>query len=431
MSPILWQDDNETVALIDIPTSIANAQGSDFAISRRLLSSVPLQQPFPSNEPKTQAARAKVRQNDADHELHLEYQHLLREALDEVRNHYSSEWCLPRVTKSATASTKKRRLDDSNEGIRNPGIAALPNRFLSNLARQSVNERGCLRLSLEPTLDSGSDVDAGANNSPDQEGIYLTNSSYATNRLSITSDKPQEEFSFLIPPRASFYLADCTRSREFRRAVRQQAGADGTRSTFDFILLDPPWPSRSVKRTHQTPGSTYAVSASVDDIRDLILDTHLEMLMERDCLVAVWITNRPSVRELVLGENGIFDCWDVQLVEEWIWLKSTVGGEPITALDGVWRKPYEVLLLGRRCPKSQRPLEESTPTVKRRVVVGVPDLHSRKPCLKLLIEPMMKNPADYRALEVFSRHLVAGWWSWGDECIKFNWEEYWFESDDK
>ena len=428
-SHVLWQNDNRTVTLVDIPTSIASAQESDAVTSRRLLSSAALQQPFPSNEPKTQAARAKVIQDDADYELHIAYQHLLRQALDEVRNCFSAEWCLPRlIAESSHPPKKKRRLESFEVGTREQSNAALPDNFLSSLARQSMDGRPPLRLCLQSGTGSDLNVDFAADNAIDQEGITLTNSGPEPRKLQITSDDTEDDFSFHIPPGASLYLGDCTKSRGFRRAVRKGAEAKGIRSTFDFILLDPPWPSRSVKRTHKTPGSTYAVSASIDDIRDLILGTHLEVLMEVDCLVAVWITNKPSVRELVLGENGMFDCWGVQVVEEWIWLKTTVSGEPITPLNGVWRKPYEVLLLGRQRTKGWRPPPESTPDIKRRVIVGVPDLHSRKPCLKSLIEPMMKGPKDYTALEVFSRHLVAGWCSWGDECIMFNWERYWYET---
>lgn len=150
--------------------------------------------------------------------------------------------------------------------------------------------------------------------------------------------------------------------------------------------------------------------------------------------MGVWITNKPAVRELVLGEDGLFAHWGVEIAEEWIWLKTTIYGEPVTPLDALWRKPYEVLLLGR---KRRKVIAEGTDPVpgfgkegarpKRRVIIAVPDLHSRKPCLKELIEPLMPDPSNYRALEVFARHLVAGWWSWGDECIKFNWEACWRE----
>jgi len=66
--------------------------------------------------------------------------------------------------------------------------------------------------------------------------------------------------------------------------------------------------------------------------------------------------------------------------------------------------------------------------VKRRVLVGVPDLHSRKPNLKSIFEQVMKKEK-YEALEVFARNLTAGWWGWGDEVLKFQSEEYWIEGE--
>jgi len=136
-----------------------------------------------------------------------------------------------------------------------------------------------------------------------------------------------------------------------------------------------------------------------------ILREHLK----KDGLVAVWITNKASVRSrtiTLLRQSGL------TLFEEWVWLKTTVQGEPESALSGLWRKPYEVLLFFRR----HRAHDKVIP--KRRIIVGVPDLHSRKPCLKELIEAVF-GLVDYQALEVFARHLVTGWWSWGDEVLKF------------
>lgn len=158
----------------------------------------------------------------------------------------------------------------------------------------------------------------------------------------------------------------------------------------------------------------------------------LDSIMAADCLVGMWITNKAAVRELVLGADGIFPCWNVELVEEWIWLKTTVHGEPVTGLDSLWRKPYEVLFLGRKRRKASKDVAGPSPEtnvassqLKRRVIIGVPDLHSRKPCLRELVEPLVRDSNNYRALEVFARHLATGWWSWGNECTKFNEERYW------
>lgn len=160
-------------------------------------------------------------------------------------------------------------------------------------------------------------------------------------------------------------------------------------------------------------------------------------------IVACWITNKPTSREAVMQA---FDAWDIHLVEEWYWLKVTAGGLPVTDICGVWRKPYEVLLIGRKAAQriddgnvDGQPLpavadDESRREeveMKRRVIVAVPDVHSRKPCIKTLVEGAFGfEEGKYRAIEVFARNLTAGWWAWGDECMRFQWEGWWSSGDD-
>ena len=427
-SSLLWQSPDRSVTLIDVPRSISAAQGDGtISSSCHILSTNPLQSPFASNEPKSASAKAKLQTTVEEDELHSRYQHLLQHALSEVNNNYTGDSCLPRrFVEQSSSPTKKRRLDDSEGVLQSTDRTALPDHLLSDIARRSTGDPEAYEISMLSNADAESGTKHKSISSGLNEGVSFCNPHLNTARLRIKPRDNTEGFSFRIPPKASFYLGECTNPKPFRDAVRKQADQTGTRNTFDFILLDPPWPNRSIKRTHKTPGSTYATLPSVEDIGDMILNTHLDILMADECLVAVWFTNKPSIRDLVLGENGIFECWGIELVEEWLWLKTTVHGEPVTQLDGMWRKPYEMLLVGRRKNNNNVPKGESSlQDIKRRVVIGVPDLHSRKPCLKTLIEPMLPNPADYRALEVFARHLVAGWWSWGDECIKFNWEGYW------
>ena len=139
-----------------------------------------------------------------------------------------------------------------------------------------------------------------------------------------------------------------------------------------------------------------------------------------------WITNKIAVREQALD---LLTNWNTVLVEEWTWLKTTNDGEPVVALDGVWRKPFETVLIGQR-PLSQK---QSTRTnhgcLKRRVMAAVPDLHSRKPNLKDHIEKLLMNPIkEYRSLEIFARNLGKGVFAWGDEALKFNDEQAWCQT---
>lgn len=152
-------------------------------------------------------------------------------------------------------------------------------------------------------------------------------------------------------------------------------------------------------------------------------------------VIAVWVTNKPVFRDLVLEPGGLFEVWGVELAEEWIWVKTTVAGEPVQALDSAWRRPYEILLVGRRDKATDRKKE-----VKRRVFIAVPDLHSRKPSPKAMFEAVLQKQANcgesglvsglkegYDALEIFARNLTAGWWSWGCEVLKFQDEKFWVD----
>lgn len=422
-SHIMWQNAEKTVTLTDIPRSTVEAQGFNSPAEYNLLSCQPRAEPYPSSEPKSAAAKAKLMGNTVDEALHATYREVLTEALQDVSRHHSSDWCLPRpFVEDAMPPAKKRKLGEVDHAGSDPRKVTgnqdahrrnLPDHYLSSLARSS-------RIGIEVVDPFNADRAWAAQSDPRS----FSNHSDQHVLITASGDHASHKPSFRMPPKSTFYLGDCTASYEFRKAVRENARQSGRQPDFDFILLDPPWPNRSIKRTHKTAGATYRTSPSLDDLTELIFDMQLESLMAENALVGVWVTNKQAVRETILCAGGFFDCWDLALVEEWIWLKTTNSGDPTSGLDATWKKPYEVLLLGRKRSKDG-PDAQAGLAVKRKVIIGVPDLHSRKPCLKSLVEPMMPNAESYNALEVFARHLVAGWTSWGDECIKFNWDGYW------
>lgn len=426
-SPILWQNDEKTITLLDIPRSISAAQGTpNSPCNDILISSKPLEQPFPSQEPKTEKAKANLKDNTISEQLSAEYQTILQDALHEVRKTHDQDWCLPRhtTTRGSQSSGKKRKLDQlsSPQDLESKSI----HERSSNQQHHSqfpspspgVSERSNIPLTCEVCFNGDDRFQSNCRSSTTQGQISATKSK---------SIDATEGFRF--PPRSSLYLGNLQdTSRAFHAAVRSQANSHDTRKQFDFVLLDPPWPNRSVKRaTKANRGRGYSIADSLEDVQQLILGTDLDMLMAGECLLGVWVTNRQTFRELVLGDDGIFSQWGVELEEEWIWLKTTTRGEPVSSIDSLWRKPYEVLLLGRKRGSDALGIPSAP---RRRVMVAVPDLHSRKPCLKELIEPMIVQKDDYRALEVFARHLVAGWVSWGNECIKFNGETNWYTPED-
>jgi N6-adenosine-specific RNA methylase IME4 len=408
ISPLLWQNESKTVTIIDVPGSIAFAQGTIECPSRdRLLSCERLQIPFASNEPKSASTRANVSGNAGDEMLHGEYSRILKAALGEVRKSYDAEYCHARQIKQIKGKRRASTVADHPRTTKRPG----------RRQRSGVPPR-CPADGYVSLID--------AELAPLDIVTEVLYSNTSAQRLSVNHAGREgiDSGEYLIPPGSSFYLGNCQSSAEFRAAIREQADTREARQKFDFILLDPPWPNRSVRRTHKTAGATYGIARDVITTSDLLLGLDLDMLMTGDTLVAIWITNKSALRDLVLGDGGLFDSWGVHLIEEWIWLKVTALGEPVTPIDAIWRKPYEVLLLGRR-QKDHDAVQGSTNAPIRRVLLGVPDLHSRKPCVKALVEPLLIAERDYRCLEVFARHLVAGWWSWGNECIKFNAKDCW------
>jgi N6-adenosine-specific RNA methylase IME4 len=431
-NPILWQSEDRDVFLIDIPRSISFAQGtSEHPHQDILLSTKPLEEPYPTSEPKSAAARARLVNNTVDARQHEEYAALLADALAKTKTTHDGPWCLPRPFVEVTASkSKKRKL--STEGEHEGGeiqdakkdmrVSGEPHRNLPDDLIRRLSEKTTAHIhgvDLEENSHEGRDLHISEHKRDGTAGPWLT--------VSDTRDQTVS-YNFSIPSDSSFVLGSCWDPTTLHRYIRAQAQELDVPKTFNAILLDPPWPNRSVKRTHQTANSTYSTLATLQDIYQLIVGMDLDMLMADNCVVAMWITNKPAVRDLMLGEGGLFECWGVELVEEFIWLKTTLHGEPVTPMDSILRKPYEILLVGRKRRNYLTPTDEMSAErgeVKRRVLMSVPDLHSRKPCLKELIEMLVSDAGCYRALEVFARHLVAGWWSWGDECIKFNWEGNW------
>jgi N6-adenosine-specific RNA methylase IME4 len=186
---------------------------------------------------------------------------------------------------------------------------------------------------------------------------------------------------------------------------------------FDLIVLDPPWPNRSAKRKR----GGYQTTAGLTDTRDLLSQIPVPSHLAPEGLVAVWITNRPSLADLLTAPgSGVFAHWGLEVVAEWTWLKITAVGEPVYDLDSTWRKPWERIIIARRTGCS-------VTVPQQRVIVAVPDLHSRKPSLQGLFEDVLL--VGYKGLEVFARNLTAGWWSWGNEVLRFQQPECWVEAD--
>lgn len=348
---ILYQNAEQIITVIDIPRSIELAQGNNHG---KLLSTAPLQKPYPSVEPKSAKAIANLAPISISDLLLQRHLHL---ALEETGATVKT-WYLP---------------------------------------RNFVDEKGKRRSSFETLEDRG----------PSKKSSCLTSvsddSKTGVNGVvnhGVEAESERDGGRALIPPNCTHIEGNIEDTCRFFTEQAPQ---------FNLVIMDPPWPNRSVRRKQ-----SYSTPDRTQDVAGLLFSLPIQDHLADDAFVCVWVTNKPAFRELLLGSGGFFDQWGLELSEEWIWLKVTASGEPICALDSTWRKPYEILLIGRKIRKNE---------VKRRVIIAVPDLHSRKPNLKELLQPML--PKKYEAIEIFARNLTAGWWAWGNEVLKFQTAEHW------
>ncbi|CCX04555.1 MT-A70-domain-containing protein [Pyronema domesticum] len=239
----------------------------------------------------------------------------------------------------------------------------------------------------------------------------LTNASEEWKTMTITHPTPSRPFH--IPPRSSFQLGRITPA----------SFAPLGKGTVDFLLLDPPWPSASAqrKRKRGTSGTAAAGGYRTEnrfEIWELLEGLPVGEVLAKDGVVAVWITNAGRVRK---GVEGLWKKWGLEERAEWCWVKITTSGEAVVSLEAEGKRGYEVLLMGARKGEASlaAPLAR---LLENKVVVGVPEVHSRKPCLRKIVEKEMPG---HKGVEVFARCLTEGWTSFGDEVVRFNWEGWW------
>lgn len=348
---ILFQNEDRTVVLIDVPRSIEEAQFLPSTESprgpglRRLVSSKPPEEPFKTPEPKNLEPNPDLAAAIAD----LTAAASIEDALSLLHETYSGPWCLART------------LARTEDGSGRP-------------------ESDRVRKRKAP---------------PDEEFHC--------------DPKEQGADSKPLVPENSVYLQG-TILAERARFLEEAP-------LFDLLVLDPPWPNRSARRKR----GNYSTAYNLDEIRETLSLIPIAAHLAPEGLVAIWVTNKASVVELLTCARGLLAEWGLELIDEWTWLKVTTHGEPLVDVNSAWRKPWERILIAKK-----RGGDRTRLPGQRKVIVSVPDLHSRKPSLRALFEGIL--PPKYKGLEVFARNLTAGWWAWGDEALKFQQPEHWIES---
>ena len=357
---VLLASSSQTIFVLDIPTSIEDGQGAG-----RLCSAAAPKLPYLTPEPKGRTREALLAKLPADElAYHRDIQHGIEMAFANVCD--LSQWCLPRIVSNLTElsvlvpATESVEIDHNIPVVLSTGL----NHFkvaadIQNVLVSSNNEQSLVFLNDKTTL--------------------------------------------LIPPSCHFIWSSISHAylimESYEALTRQHL-------KFDLILMDPPWANRSVRNSRSYSTIDYRSSDVFLEALKIVKHCHAS-----HAYTAIWITNKHTIRKHVL--KSMQDL-RFTLVEEWVWVKVTTKGEPVMSMDGLWRKPYELLLI------FQHDIVPCTPL--RRHIFAVPDLHSRKPNLRTLFDMIAIGP---RRIELFARNLTSQWWCVGDEVLKYQDTNLW------
>ncbi|KAL6504396.1 hypothetical protein OROGR_026319 [Orobanche gracilis] len=222
------------------------------------------------------------------------------------------------------------------------------------------------------------------------------------------------DHKYILPKESSFYMSDL-------KQIRNLIPADSD-CGFNLIVIDPPWENSSAhqKLKYQTLPNRYFLSLPIKQL------TH-----SKGALVALWVTNREKMRNFV--ENELFPKWGVKHAATFYWLKVKADGFLISELDLFHHRPYECLLLGFSAGKEMNAEElmRLKHVPDNQVFISVPGDYSRKPPIGELLLDYVPGLNPARCIELFSREMIAGWTSWGNEPLHFQDSRYFRQTTDK
>ncbi|KAL6521964.1 hypothetical protein OROMI_031841 [Orobanche minor] len=222
------------------------------------------------------------------------------------------------------------------------------------------------------------------------------------------------DHKYILPKKILTFQTFCFTCHE---EVRSQADLQP-----DSCLIDPPWENSSAhqKLKYQTLPNRYFLSLPIKQL------TH-----SKGALVALWVTNREKLRNFV--ENELFPKWGVKHAAAFYWLKVKADGFLISELDLFHHRPYECLLLGFSPGKEMNAeqLMRLKHVPDNQVFISVPGDYSRKPPIGELLLDYVPGLNPARCIELFSREMIAGWTSWGNEPLHFQDSRYFRQTTDK
>ncbi|KAJ0399122.1 hypothetical protein P43SY_007528 [Pythium insidiosum] len=208
---------------------------------------------------------------------------------------------------------------------------------------------------------------------------------------------PRSDEQVVLPPHSRFFLGDI---RDISMAAIGK---------FRLIVMDPPWQNQSVRRGRQydTFQHTDLWKIDVPSIAD-----------EEECVLGIWVTNRPLYSRFVVEE--LLPAWGFELHDTWFWLKISRNGELVSPLDSTHRLPVEKLLVAHRArDATKRTVLRSRLGGAPRVVVSIPLRHSWKPPPEAFFDSAVMDACARSSVELFARELRPHWTSVGNQVLHF------------
>ncbi|XP_077274480.1 methyltransferase like 4 [Temnothorax americanus] len=202
---------------------------------------------------------------------------------------------------------------------------------------------------------------------------------------------------YVFPRKCTFYCYD-VRDMEKKMELSKQ---------YDFILLDPPWWNKSIRRKKmKCAEASYKMMYNEE-----LVKIPIRKLLHSNGIVAVWCTNSSNHLNSIFNE--IFPSWGITYRAKWYWLKVTQAGDTICNFNSApGKQPYELLILGSALENDKVNIPDG------KLMISIPSaVHSHKPPLTEIIKEYL--PDDPKCLEIFARYLLPGWTSWGLEILKF------------
>lgn len=202
--------------------------------------------------------------------------------------------------------------------------------------------------------------------------------------------------NYLIPPNCRFYNKDVRYLSHYLDTTK-----------FDFILIDPPWSNRFIKRTKASIKSSYS-TLDHEDIASIPLENHIKT----ESLVVVWCTNSDThISEL---KTRFIPKWNLKLIANWYWVKIDKSGDLICPFaDKGNKQPFEQIFI---CTNKDYEAIEGK-IKKQDLIFSIPStIHSHKPFLLPIFSQFL--PENPKCLELFARSLYENFTSFGTEVIK-------------